>query len=289
VTTFDVASSATAFADRSGIPCILALDPSADRALEVRSNAVLDLPNCEVHARSTSSSAIRVSSNAIIEARRTCVRGNAVELGTAQINPDAETNCETSEDPFAAVAAPTVGACNYNNKVVDNQTVTIFPGVYCGGINIKNNAHVTFSPGVYIIKDGKFDIDSNAAASGDGVGFYLTGSSALLEFDSNSTVNFTAADSGPLAGMLFFQDRNYGGEHKFDSNAATMLDGAMYFPNATFTSNSNTTMGSSSSCLMLVAKRITFDSNAGVNMSSDYNDCPWTPGMQGVARSKLVA
>lgn len=66
----------------------------------------------------------------------------------------------------------------------DNRTVTIDPGVYYGGISILNNSVVTFRPGIYVVKDGKFFVDSKAKVQGDGVGFYLTGNNATLHFTS---------------------------------------------------------------------------------------------------------
>ena len=74
--------------------------------------------------------------------------------------------------PFLGCSGAEYGACNHHGKTVDSLTTTLQPGVYCGGLTIKGNANVTFAPGEYIIKDGKFFVDSNSKVSGQGVGFF---------------------------------------------------------------------------------------------------------------------
>ena len=111
--------------------------------------------------------------------------------------------------------------------------------------------------------------------SGTEVGFFLTGSDdAALKFDSNTQVSFTAPTSGEMQGVLFYGDRDYEAHHVFDSNVAAVVDGAFYFPNGRFESNSNSMMAGSSSCYMLIADTIYFDSNAGIDMSGDLSNCP---------------
>jgi Flp pilus assembly protein TadG len=66
------------------------------------------------------------------------------------------------------------------------EPITILPGVY-ESIKISNNATVTFSPGIYIIKPAQntnnaISITGGAVVRGDGVMFYNTGS----DFDVNT-------------------------------------------------------------------------------------------------------
>ncbi len=194
--------------------------------------------------------------------------------GIASITPTPETNCDDATDPLASLSAPAYGGCNFIGLELDDAITTLYPGVYCDGLTIKNNSDVTFNPGTYIIKDGQFFVDSNSHITGSEVGFYLTGDDATLHFTSNTHVTLTPQISGGMIGVLFFQDPNFGGTHIFDSNNAGTLDGALYFPSGRFEANSNTTMAGSSSCFMLIADTIEFNSNAGVQMSGDLEDCP---------------
>ena len=286
VSSFDLSASAVAVL-QPGAACVIVLDKTASKALSLDSNAKIESPNCEVHSNSTADDSLYANSNAKVKSKKVCVEGDYVARGNASIQPTPSTACSAADDPFAHVPPPEYGACNHNNKKVKDKTETLQPGVYCGGLHIDGNSNVTFAPGEYIIKDGAFSSDSNTKMNGTGVGFYLTGASALLNFSSNTQMSFTAPQSGPLAGFIFYQDKNFGGTHNANSNVAAKLDGAMYFPKGTLQTKSNSTSGANSSCLMIVANRMHFDSNAGVNTTTDFSKCPWM--QDNLKRSRIVA
>jgi hypothetical protein len=287
VSSFDLSASAVAVL-QPGAACVITLDKTGAKALSLDSNAKIESPKCEIHSNSTADDSLYAKSNAKIKSKKVCVEGDYVALGNASIQPAPSTACSAADDPFAHVPPPDFsGQPCKNQPLIKDQTVTLQPGVYCGGLHIDGNSNVTFAPGEYIIKDGSFSSDSNTKMSGTGVGFYLTGTGAVLDFDSNTQMSFTAPQSGPLAGFIFYQDRNFGGTHNVDSNVAAKLDGAMYFPKATLQTKSNSTWGTNSSCLMIVANRMHFDSNAGVNMDADFSKCPWM--QDNLKRSRIVA
>ena len=80
--------------------------------------------------------------------------------------------------------APTIGGCDYSNKIVDGISATLQPGVYCGGLIPTNGAAVRLSSGIFIIKDGPLTVDG-ASISGTEVGIYLKGPAANLTFDAD--------------------------------------------------------------------------------------------------------
>lgn len=284
--TIDVAASAIAVV-QPGVACVISLDKTGSAALSLASNAKIDSPKCEIHSSSLAVDAVTVASNAQIRSKRTCIEGGYVERSNATIEPPPVNPCDAKDDPFAHVEPPdyTGQPCIHQARIA-SKTMTLQPGVYCGGLSIDGNSNVTFAPGEYIIKDGPFTADSNTKLSGAGVAFYLTGANALLSFNSNTQLNFTAPQSGPLAGFVFYQDRNFGGTHQIDSNVAAKLDGVVYFPKATLKSASNATWGASSSCLMVVSHRMEFKSNSGIAMDSDFTKCPWM--QDNMKRSRIV-
>ncbi|MBV8452951.1 MAG: hypothetical protein JOZ29_11845, partial [Deltaproteobacteria bacterium] len=88
-----------------------------------------------------------------------------------------------------------------------NNSVTLSPGLYNGGINITGNSTVSFNPGTYVIAGGGLSVTGNSTLSGQGVTFYLTaGSSGYgpVNITVNATINLSAPSSGPLEGILFF-------------------------------------------------------------------------------------
>jgi hypothetical protein len=154
--------------------------------------------------------------------------------------------------------------------------VTLTEGVYCGGIDIGANQTVIFEPGLYVIKGGEFRIAGNAHVSNNenasgGVTFYLTGSGgnyAVLTIESGADVTLTPMTAGPLANVLFFQDRNAPatGNNRVAGGATMDITGAVYFPNqhVEFTGGSTTDEAD----ILLVASTLTFTGNSYFN--ADY-------------------
>jgi hypothetical protein len=269
----EVAVIATRF---DGYPCINVLAPDGV-GLKANSNAKINVKDCAIHVHSAAGTGLSVEANAdvIVTRSEICLKGGYQARSNSELSPTPDTNCDPAPDPFASVPEPPHQGCDENNFVYDKKKhgSSLKPGIYCGGITINSNANVEFLPGEYIIKNGSFIVNSNVEINGNGVAFYLTGNNALLNFNSNSKISLTAPSSGPLAGFIFFQDRNYGGQHILSSNTAAMLDGTIYLPKATLTSNSNSQMGGMSTCLMIIVYRLEFNSNSGVNTTPDYSQC----------------
>jgi hypothetical protein len=158
--------------------------------------------------------------------------------------------------------------------ITGNNTVTLSPGLYYGGINITGNATVSFNPGTYVIAGGGLSVTGNSNLSGQGVTFYLTSGSGgygPLDITGNATINLSAPTSGPLEGILFFQDRsipNNSAASTLVGNANSTFDGAVYFPTTalTFVGNSG-----SSGYTFLIANSITMTGNSSTTLGSNYS------------------
>jgi hypothetical protein len=109
--------------------------------------------------------------------------------------------------------------------------------------------------------------------NGTGVTFYNTtgpGGYQPISMSSNTTSNFTAPTSGPMTGVLFYQDRaipSSAAGSTITGNSTSTFDGAMYFPTTTLTYNGNS---SSSGYSIIVANKIVVSGNStlGTNYSS---------------------
>ena len=125
--------------------------------------------------------------------------------------------------------------------------------------------------------------------TGDGVTIYLT-DGAKIHFDSNSGIDLKAPTDGPLAGIIFFQNRNEGGVHYLDSNNVSRLEGTIYLPNGTLSSDSNTTIGAGSPFTIIIVRKLELDSNANLVVNSDYeaSDVPM-PLILAAQRVKLTS
>ena len=289
-----------------GDNCVLALDQSADAALEFTGSTEVTT-SCGVASNSVSSSSISVGGSAYVEAK------SAQAFGDVDANmldsPDPDSNGLYTSDPNQALAVrlddpyadepiPAVFGCNYNPPGGGYKDTTLDEGVYCGNLNLKEN--VTLNPGVYIIYGGDLSIQGTNV-NGDGVTFILTAANAnqiggIKNFNGNASGSLTAPGpdghaagpyQGEYAGMLIMQDSRYSSnqDSKLNGGASMALSGAVYLPNSELDiqGNASNTPG----CLQIVARIIKFTGN------SDINNSPEACNEQGVAeisqqRARLI-
>ncbi len=185
--------------------CVCVLDPQEDQTLQLQSSASLTAtgPGCEVVVASSSAQALSVDGGS-------CVAGmDAVTVrGGYQgscISPVPETGSAPSCDPN--LTPPVVsGGCDHADVTVAAGVRNLSPGLYCGGIQVSGGTAL-FAPGLYVLKNGGLVI-SGGTVIGAGVSFYSTTNGlgfGRLEI-SGGTIDLAAASTGPLPGLLFFQD-----------------------------------------------------------------------------------
>jgi hypothetical protein len=168
--------------------------------------------------------------------------------------------------------------------VIDSKTVTLSPGVYCGGLRIKGTADVTLLPGVYVIKNGLFTVSDTAHMKGENVGFHLVGFFTIMAFLKDSTIELTAPKTGALAGILFFEDRASPtlGIHTISSDHARVLLGTIYLAHSTFFVDSNQPVADKSAYTAIIANRVILDAGPNMVLNADYaaTDIPVPEGVQ---------
>ena len=221
--TADIRVRASAKLNGSIRLCLLALDPAAKGALHMEKSSQVTADGCSAYSNSKSQSAIEAGDSAKLTTQSTCSAGG-VAGAKANFTPTAITDCPQIPDPLKDRPAPGIGECvslspNANsdpNKLLNvlktprnevNQSVTLDPGTYCGGLKITKNAIVTLRPGVYVMKDGPLIVDGKASMTGQNVGFYFTGNLGGLRFDKGTTISLTAPKDGAMAGLLLFEER----------------------------------------------------------------------------------
>ena len=165
---------------------------------------------------SSSSSGLTVNGNVSISAPTIGVVGNYTKNGNSTLTPTPKTGVIAASDPLAYVKEPTVGSCAHTNFSLNGNIGSsgspyqLYPGTYCGGISVNGNSWLHFNAGTYVIAGGGMNINGNSTMTGTGVTFYNTtgtGGYGAITLNGNSQANFSAPTSGPLAGILFFQDR----------------------------------------------------------------------------------
>ena len=232
VSSVNVGAKATAISLQRAPLCALALNPVTSGAFQVTGTGVFTAKGCAVQVNSTSANAISSTGTASAKADEFCVAGK----GSGRFSPSPTTGCPAVADPLAGLVPPSVGSCMFTNMNVTT-TTTLAPGVYCGGLSITGNVSITFSPGTYIVKDGPLNVSVSSNLNGAGVSFYLTGNNATTSWGGGGQIALSAPTTGPLAGILFFQDSLAapGATSTLMADSSASYEGALYFPTQNLT------------------------------------------------------
>lgn len=242
---------------------------SGPGAFTATNGASVSVSGGGIGVNSTDSSAITISGGTTVTASQIGVVGGASVTGGSNATPSPTTGTPIIPDPLLTLAAPTVGACAYNNYSPGFGAWTLNPGVYCGGISITNGATATFNPGTYIIKGGSLNLVGGTTDTGSGITFYMTGTNATyggVTISNGANVTFSAPTTGIYTGILFYQDRTITSSNgaSFSGGVQMGLTGTLYFPTTTVTySNGSGTAG----YVGIVANKVSF--TGGTNIKYD--------------------
>ncbi|WP_425163823.1 pilus assembly protein TadG-related protein [Candidatus Binatus sp.] len=283
VSTMTVSTRAVAY-EGNGPNCIYVLNPSASGAFSANGNVSVT-SSCGLLVDSSSSSGLSVVGNVSITAPTIGVVGGFSAGGNSSLTPTPKTGVIAASDPLAYLQAPTVGSCAHTNYSLNGNSgsastpLQLYAGTYCGGITVHGNAWLKFNAGTYVLAGGGMAISANTTMTGTGVTFYNTtgtGGYGAISMNGNTQANLSAPTSGPLAGILFFQDRSIpssGAGSTITGNSSSTFDGAVYFPTTALSFNGNS---SASGYSIVVANQLTLSGNAslGSNYSSLANGSP---------------
>ena len=248
--------------------CIYALNPTASHAFNTSGGAAINA-SCGIVVDSADSAAMSSSGGStVVNASKITVSGNT---SGCCFSPTPKTNVPPEPDPLATTAAPTFSGCTYTNFKVASSVATLFQGVYCGGIDISGGSVVAFSPGLYVLNGGGLSVSGGSTLSGTGVTFYNTASGHYsykpISISGGTTGLLSAPTSGPMEGMLFFQDRSISSNatNAISGGSTLGLEGVLYFPTTSldFSGGSSGTV----SYTIIVASTINFSGQSTLNAS----------------------
>lgn len=253
--------------------CVIGLDPNAPSTLELDQTAKLEAPTCALYSNSKNRNGLIARADAKIVAAFICSAGGRSSKSVGSFTPSPQTDCPVMPDPLLSRPQPVAGGCMERELVIKSGTVTLKPGTYCDGLKITGGAKVTLSPGVYIFKKGKLQVEGGASLTGVNVGLHFTGDDAALRFEAASTISLTAPKTGDMAGILISEDRGGGDDakkHEILSDDARTLLGTIYLPRGFLIVGANKPVADKSAYTIVVARRFTLGAGPTMVLNTNY-------------------
>lgn len=291
-------ATAVAGTVNAGAPaCLLSTSPTASGALLVSGNGSIRAPGCGIVVNSTSTSAMQTSGTGSITSDGICGPGGH----TGSNYHPTPTSCGTMANGLSGLTPPSNAndPCQYTNiSYGSNQTATLNPGVYCGGITVNGNAIVTLNAGIYILRNGALTGSGNATINGTGgVGIYMTGTGTTVQLENddvtltgNVNVNIVAPSTGPMAGIAIYQDGSAPTgtiANRLSGNGTVNFTGVLYFGNQNLTVSGNGTQNGTAAFTAVIANTLNYSGNGSLVLNANYSNT--TVPLPNALRQPVVA
>jgi hypothetical protein len=276
-----LAVHSNAISNMDGLGCVLSLNPHASGAITGQGTTNVVLNGCSLYDNSDSVTALTAGGSAQIAALSVGVVGNLTGSSNITTTQGIKTGIGAVADPYANASFAAFAGCTQQNFTAKD-TVTISPGVYCGGMKLNAGANVTLSAGIYYLDGGDLTVNGGATLTGSGVTLVFTSQNrngfATASINGNASINLTPPKTGATAGIVIFGDRRMpaGTLFKFNGGATQYFGGAIYLPKGavSFSGGAST----STNCTQLIGDTVTFTGNSGFALNcNNYGTKPFSP------------
>jgi Flp pilus assembly protein TadG len=281
----------------NGKLCLLALDPAAPNGMISQGTPNINYQDCWAHTNSTSANAIAGGGSAQVVGQGHSAVGGIQASANAVYSPTPVGGRAAVADPFATVSAYTLpyssyqstftppaipSACKASGLNLKKNTFTLEPGRYCGGINMQAQATVHLQPGVYIIDNGIFNVQSGSKITGTDVLLYFVGPNARFTVIGGGIEDLKGRTSGPddLKGFLFIAHPNAwrGLTSNIQGGGSFRMEGMIYAPTQNIIVTGNGDANGSSNFFAIVAKSFEFRGN-GIYRFKHWNAASNMPNL----------
>ena len=272
-------------------PCVLALNTSADDAINVNNMGTVRATGCGIQANSSAPDAIYLNSGTIDGSSVDAVGGfEKSNSGSNDIPETPEDSVAPVADPFASMTPPSASGCDFASgtsfSAWKSTPYSFSPAnntnIFCGNTTIGGNGSTdTFAPGIYYVIDGNLVFNNATITQASGVTFVLAGSApGALQWTnySNTNTSMTAPTSGATAGILFWQECGPGQaspDNTMAGGSSLVVSGAFYAPCGKLSMSNNAQFKTASGGSMsVVANTIEAVGSAGIAAAGSANSGP---------------
>ena len=258
---------------------IIVLDPVSKGALTLTGNGDLIVVGAGVVVDSNNAQAAITTGNGDATAPTFDITGvpGISTSGGGAFHGATSSGVPPTPDPLKYLPQPdksTIPTANGGQPVHFSGTIppagiTLYPGVYNGGIQITTNKSgtVTLQPGLYYMYGGGFILSSNATVIANGVMIYNdpTGPSDVVSLAGGSNVQISPITTGIYKGITVFQRRSATQTLDISGSGGMSITGTFYAahgPAKMTGQGSNNVMGS-----QYVVWQCTLNGNGNIDVS----------------------
>lgn len=283
----EIKARAVAKLDGGSPACVLALSEMKSKAVEVSGNTSVTLNDCSVAANSVQPDAYYMP-NSTADLTADCVStvgGASVKNPTSglldlKVCDSVQENAPRVADPYADVPEPAITGwpCEPNRVVSGpispHYTHPIYGpfSLYCTGIEVAANTTAEFKPGLYVITGRDLKVNDKATLKGSGATFFFA-NNTTASISGSAVLDLSAPPTGMFAGLVFFGASCEGASTECEevfkitgNSSTTSIKGAIYLPGSTIEFLGGT--NASSSCLQIIADKVTFTGNSEIEMGA---------------------
>jgi hypothetical protein len=119
-------------------------------------------------------------------------------------------------------------------QIAGTKDVTLYPGVYQGGIKVTGQGNVTLMPGIYYMDGGGFTYTGQGNLNAQGVMIFNApqSNSDVVNVSGSGSVNWTPPTTGIYQGISIFQDRDATATVSVSGNGGMYITGTFYAADA---------------------------------------------------------
>lgn len=110
-----------AFAASPTDECVIALNSTASKALNITGSGSVNATSCGIVVDSSSTSALALTGSGNIKTKYTNVVGGYSDTGSGKFSPTPQTGSTVQSDPLTFLTPPSSTECNYTNFSVTAQ------------------------------------------------------------------------------------------------------------------------------------------------------------------------
>jgi Flp pilus assembly protein TadG len=225
---------------------ILVLDPTAPASLNVVGGATVTVTGAPLIINSNAPNAGSASGGGTVSGSEIDIGGVPGYNGGHWFG-NIYSGQPPTPDPLAYIPEPDpstmVVQATHSTHASGNQTLSLQPGVYQGGITVSGQASLNLAPGIYYMQGGGFSFTGQGSLNAPGVMIVNApqSNSDNISINGSGAINLSPPLTGTYAGISLWQVRSSTNTISVTGNGGSSMTGTFYTAHGTLKVSGNGT------------------------------------------------